>query len=127
MGANDFTHPTSNPSQWFNSSATPPGEHHRRAVRQAAGEVTGPASRDGEVYPLPGPCQVLQQAGGEGVVGQPSAVPPGVLAGLLAQSEPDRAAVEVFAEDGAEPVAQDVRGDAGGGGRGVGSPGALPL
>src|SRR5512135_842784 len=24
MGANDFTHPTSNPSQWFNSSATPP-------------------------------------------------------------------------------------------------------
>ena len=54
----------------------------------------------------------------------PSAVPAGAAAGLLAQPEPDRAAVEVPEEEGAEPLAQDVRGDAGGGGRGAGSPGS---
>src|SRR5512143_2042153 len=36
MGANDFTHPTSNPSQWFNSSATPP--------KSGAAQLTLPVS-----------------------------------------------------------------------------------
>jgi transposase len=70
---------------------------------------------------LPRQCEVLQQAGGEGVAVPASSVPPGVPAGLLAQLEPDRAAVEVPAEEGAEPLARDVRGDAGCGGRGAGS------
>ena len=55
----------------------------------------------------------------------PSGVPPGAAAGLLAEPEPDRAAVEVPEEEGVEPLARDVRGDAGGGGGGAGSPGRL--
>ena len=45
------------------------GEHHRRAIRQAAGGVAGEAPRHREVPPLPGQCEVLQQAVCEGVVG----------------------------------------------------------
>src|SRR3954454_13540281 len=59
------------------------------------------------------------------MVGRPSGVPPGAVAGLLAEPEPDRAAVAVPAEDGVESLAQDIRGDAGGGGSRVGSPGRL--
>ena len=55
----------------------------------------------------------------------PSGVPAGAAAGLFAQPEPDRAAVEVPQEEGPEPLAQDVRGDAGGGGGRAGSPGRL--
>ena len=47
----------------------------------------------------------------------------GAAAGVFAELEPDRAAVEVPQEEGVEPLARDVRGDAGGGGRGAGSPG----
>src|SRR4051812_26953047 len=56
----------------------------------------------------------------------PSPVPAGAAAGVLAEPEPDRAAVEVPQEEGPEPLARDVRGDAGGGGRGAGSTGRLP-
>ena len=56
----------------------------------------------------------------------PSGVPAGAAAGVLAEPEPDRAAVEVPEEEGPEPLAQDVRGDAGGGGGRAGSPGRLP-
>src|SRR4051812_35283235 len=55
----------------------------------------------------------------------PSAVPVGAAAGVFAEPEPDRAALEVPEEEGPEPLAQDVRGDAGGGGRGAGSAGRL--
>src|SRR3954468_18990113 len=102
------------------------GEHHRRAVRQAAGGVAGEAPRHREVPPLPGQCEVLQQAVREGVAGEAPGVPLGAAAGVLAEPEPDRAAVEVLEEEGAEPLARDVRGDAGCGGRGAGSPGGLP-
>src|SRR3982750_698918 len=60
------------------------------------------------------------------MVGRPSGVPPGAVAGLLAEPEPDRAAVAVPAEGGVESLAPDIRGDAGGGGGRVGSPGRLP-
>src|SRR5262249_27782294 len=53
-------------------------------------------------------------------------VPPGAAAGLLAEPEPDRATVEVAAGEGVHPVAQDVRGDGGGGVIGPGPPGRLP-
>src|SRR3982751_5802278 len=60
------------------------------------------------------------------MVGRPPGVPVGAAAGVLAQPEPDRAAVEVPAEEGVEPLARDIRGDAECGGRGAGSPGRLP-
>src|SRR4051812_25988663 len=59
------------------------------------------------------------------MVGGSSGVPPGAVAGLLAEPQPDRTAMEVPEEEGAEPLAQDVRGDAGGGGGGAGSPGRV--
>ena len=48
-----------------------------------------------EVPPLPGQCEVLQQAVREGVAGEPPGVPAGAAAGVFAEPEPDRAAVEV--------------------------------
>src|SRR3954470_16963164 len=56
----------------------------------------------------------------------PSPVPAGAGARLFAEPEPDRAAVEVPQGGGVEPLARDVRGDAGGGGGRAGSPGRLP-
>ena len=70
---------------------------------------------------LPGQCAVLQQAVVKEWLAAHREFRLGAAAGLLAEPEPDRAAVEVPEEEGVEPLAQDVRGDAGGGGGGAGS------
>src|SRR5512135_3174797 len=69
---------------------------------------------------LPDLAMRCRFAGSQAVARPPSAVPAGVPAGLLAQPQPDRAAVEVPQEEGPEPLAQDIRGDAGGRGGGAG-------
>src|SRR5206468_3702903 len=61
------------------------GEHDRRAIRQAPGEVAREAPRHREVHPLSGQCAVLQQAVREAMVGEPPGVSPGAAAGLLAE------------------------------------------
>src|SRR3954467_3922620 len=60
------------------------------------------------------------------MAGPPPGVPPGAVASLLAQPEPDRAAVEVSQEEGLHPLASDVRGHAGGRVGSPRSPGRVP-
>ena len=93
--------------------AADPGQHQRRAVRQPAAAAAGAAPGDQAVHPVPGQRRLLRQAGGQGVVEASPGVPPGAGAAVLAEREPDRAAVEVPEAEGVEPVAPDVRGDAG--------------
>jgi transposase len=95
------------------------------AVRQAAGDVAGQASRDREVPAVPGQCEVRQQAVREAVAGGTSPVPVGVSPGLFAEPEADRAAVEIPEEEGIPTLAQDVRGVAECGGGSAGSTGRV--
>src|SRR5207244_5866490 len=70
--------------------------------------------------------QGAQGVGGADQGGQGSDIRPEAPAGLLAEPEPDRAAVEVPAQGSVADLARELREDAGGGGRGAGQPARLP-
>src|SRR5262249_44524726 len=91
------------------------GQRQRRAVRQPAALAPGHAPGDGTLCVVPRPRPVLRLAGGQGVAAAAPRVRAGAIAHVLTEPEPDRAAVEVPAPAGVEPVAPVVRGDAGGG------------
>src|SRR5262245_41209085 len=83
-------------------------QHQRRAVRQLPAVAAVAASGGRALHPVRGRGALLRQPGRQGVVEAASGVPPLADPGVLAQRQPDRAAVEVHASQSAVPLAPDV-------------------